>query len=122
MGKHRRFAAEFKAEAVRRMQAGECVSKLSRELEVRRKLLYAWREAVEQGRPLLGPGRRKRQPGESERRVADRTATRIQELERLVGQLTFENRFFRGALRRIEEQRLPQGATGETPSSSKSKR
>ena len=45
-------SAEFKARAVARMAAGENVSALASELRVRRKLLYEWKQLVEQGRPL----------------------------------------------------------------------
>ena len=48
-GKARRFDRAFKLAALARMAAGENVSALSRELEVRRKLLYQWRDTVRRG-------------------------------------------------------------------------
>ena len=39
-----KYNPKFKQQAVDRMIAGECVSVLARELGIRRKLLYAWRE------------------------------------------------------------------------------
>ena len=42
--KIRVFSREFKLAAVHRMIAGENVSALSRELKVRRKDLYCWRD------------------------------------------------------------------------------
>jgi transposase-like protein len=121
MKKARIFPVAFKQEAVRRMQAGESPSAMARELKVRRKLLYEWRDAVEAGRPFRGkPGR---PPGKAaaESPPEDSTA-RIRELEQLVGQLTLENRFFEGALRRIKELRRPNKEAGVTGSSPKSKR
>ncbi len=46
LGKRSRVISRgFKLEAVARMDAGENVSRLARELGVRRKLLYEWRDA-----------------------------------------------------------------------------
>src|SRR6185437_8103324 len=45
----RTFSREYKVAAVRRMLAGENVSALARELGVRRKYLYQWRERFRLG-------------------------------------------------------------------------
>lgn len=116
--KNRVFSPKFKAEAVRRMQSGESPSALARTLKVRRKLLYEWRDTVLAGKPLRTAGRPKKQP-ESE---PHDSAQRVQELEQLVGQLTVENRFFKGALQRIKELRQENGGSGKAESSFKSKR
>jgi transposase-like protein len=121
MKKNRVFSVAFKKKAVERMQAGESPSALARELDVRRKLLYEWREAVASGRPLRGgPGRPAGKPA-AESPPEDANA-RIRELEQLVGQLTLENRFFKGALRRIKEIRRLEAEAGVAESSPKSKR
>jgi len=52
----------FKLRAVERMRAGANVSALASELRVRRKLLYEWKQLVEQGRPLRTMGRPARMP------------------------------------------------------------
>ena len=39
------FSTAFKAEVVRRLEAGEALAKVSRELGIARKLLYEWRSA-----------------------------------------------------------------------------
>jgi len=119
MKSKRVFSPAFKAAAVRRMQEGESPSSLARELELRRKLLYDWRRAVLAGRPLRTTGRPKKQPAE-ESPPGDMTA-RVKELEQLVGQLTLENRFFRGALRRVKELRQPNTGAGAAASWRKSK-
>jgi len=117
---NRVFSLRFKAAAVQRMQAGESPSALSRELNVRRKLLYEWRDRVLAGQPLRRAGRPKKSPDTEP--PADRAADRVKELEQLVGRLTLENRFFRGALQRIQELRQQSSGTGAAASSRKSKR
>ena len=120
MKANRVFSPKFKAAAVERMQAGESPSALSRELNVRRKLLYEWRDRVLAGQPLRRAGRPKKSPGADP--PAEGTADRVKELEQLVGRLTLENRFFRGALQRIKELRQPSSGAGAAASSPKSKR
>lgn len=121
MGKGPRVhSPEFKARAVERMRAGENVSALASELRVRRKLLYEWKQLVEQGRPLRTMGRPARTPADPNA-GSPTGAERIRELELLVGRLTLENRFFEGALQSIEELRRARGASSSAASSPKSK-
>ena len=111
----------FKLRAVERMRAGENVSALASELRVRRKLLYEWKQLVEQGRPLRTMGRPARTP--TDPKAGDPgAAERIREWEGLVGRLTLENRFFEGALQRVEELRQASGVSSSAASSPKSKR
>lgn len=122
MGKGPRVhSPEFKLRAVERMRAGENVSALASELRVRRKLLYEWKQLVEQGRPLRTMGRPARTPADAQA-GSPAGAERIRELELLVGQLTLENRFFEGALQRIEELRQARSVSSSGASSPKSKR
>jgi transposase-like protein len=125
-GKVRRvFSVELKLQAVERMRAGECVSALARELGVRRKFLYAWKHAVEDGRGFPGSGHAVAVPaGPAAERagVVRDGAERIRELEALVGRLTVENRFFKGALQSIEELRQARGASSSAASLPRSKR
>jgi transposase-like protein len=122
MGKGPRVhSPEFKLRAVERMRAGENVSALASELRVRRKLLYEWKQLVEQGRPLRTMGRPARTA--ADRKAGDPGgAERIRELELLVGRLTLENRFFEGALQSIEELRQARSVSSSAASSPKSKR
>src|SRR5258708_10928555 len=52
MSEERRFSREFKLWALARMEAGANVSALARELGVRRKYLYQWRERFRLGGPV----------------------------------------------------------------------
>ena len=115
--RYRRYDTKFKERAVQRMMAGESISALSRELDVRRNQLYRWQEAKRAGRQLRDRGRPQQKrvsgsPAAGERQIA--------ELHQLVGQLTEENRFFQGALRRIEEIRQRSKEAGVKGSASKS--
>ena len=133
----RRFSREFKLSAVARMESGENVSALSRELDVRRKLLYEWRDAYQAGgaAALRPPGRpRKRVAVVGGRAQGRRAASkdcasdgrpdalslarrRIAELERKVGQQVLEADFFRQALRLLESCRGASGRSGGSASS-----
>jgi len=132
------FSRRFKLEAVLRMEAGENVSGLARELGVRRKLLYEWRDAWRIGgeEALRPPGRPRKgasvvgardgggskgppAPSGPEAELAA-ARRRIAELERKVGQQALEADFFRQALQLKETLRRPSdrpGGTASTPSS-----
>jgi transposase-like protein len=45
----RSFSRGFKLDVVRRMEAGENIAALSREVEVKREVLYRWRDAFRLG-------------------------------------------------------------------------
>lgn len=120
------FSRAFKVAAVKRMQAGENVSTLARELALRRKLLYEWRDALRGGegpRSRLQPGKKagkaksSAEPAETELAAARQ---RIAELERKVGQQQLDLDFFKQALRQVGGSRQPEsvaGAPASTPSS-----
>jgi len=129
----------FKLEAVSRIEAGENVSALARELGVRRKLLYEWRDAWRIGgeEALRPPGRPRkgvrvvgakgsgrgsdtRAPSGPEAELAA-ARRRIAELERKVGQQSLEADFFRQALQRVETLRQPNGRAGGTASTASSR-
>jgi transposase-like protein len=137
-----RFSREFKLEALRRMEAGENVSVLARELGVSRKSIYQWRN-----RYRLGGGNALRRRGRvtnaeilareeklAAERLPERDARqnsleelaraqrRIAALERKVGQQQVELDFFQQALRQVRDQRLRSGVPGGTASTKSSKR
>lgn len=119
--KPRVYSAEFKRRAVRRMCAGENVSALARELRIRRKLLYEWKQVAERGGPWRRPGRPRQTLTDPAARP-EGAAQRVAELERVVGRLTLENRFFRAALQNVEELRRARGGSSKGAFSVRSKR
>src|ERR1700757_2026174 len=105
--KDRVFSREMKLTAVRRMMAGESVGALAREFNLRRHLLYLWRDNFRAGGPNALRTRGGR-PSKSEALTnVSVVATddlglarqRIAELERKDGQQHLELDFFRQALR-----------------------
>ncbi|MBO0800948.1 MAG: helix-turn-helix domain-containing protein [Blastocatellia bacterium] len=138
----RRFSRDLKLEAVRRMQAGENVSVLARELGVSRKSIYQWRDRYRVGGANALRGRGRTTKAERTAREATLTAEkqaarevrqasmeelaraqrRIAALERKIGQQQVELDFFQQALRQVREQRLRSGVPGGTASTKSSKR
>ena len=125
------FSREMKLAALRRMLAGENVSALARELKLRRKLLYAWRDNFRAGGPeaLRTRGRPRKSapvalPGASPAPAPAmdelaKAKQHVAELERKIGQQQVDLDFFRQALRRVRGKRRPSdgpGATASTPS------
>lgn len=129
----RTFSREFKLKAIGRMDAGENVSALSRELEVKREILYRWRSQYRAGGEVRLRERRGRptvleaRAMAAERGVAGEAADlaqarrQIAELERKIGQQQLDLDFFRGALRRIEASRQASETPGATASLSRSR-
>lgn len=129
----RSFGREFKLRAVQRIEAGENVSALARELTVKREVLYCWRDAFRLGGPaalrLRGrPSKADALAMAAARRVAGRADDlaearwQIEQLRRRVGQQQLELDFFKRALRRIEASRRPSDGPGATASSPTSER
>jgi transposase-like protein len=128
----RTFSREFKLKAIERLEAGESGTDLSRELTVKREILYRWRDAFRAGGALAlrsKPGRvpkaeavalaQARAPAAKARHLAE-ARRQIAALERKVGQQQVEIDFFRQALQHIETSRGTSdrlGATVSTPSS-----
>ncbi len=140
----RLFSRAYKLAALRRMLAGENVSALARELGIRRKYLYQWRERFRAGGPeaLRSRGRPTKAEalaisahGGRSRSAEDlpmieppppdelsKAQRRLAELERKVGQQQVELDFFQRALRQVGEARRATGAPGATASTRSSKR
>ena len=146
----RRFSREFKLAALDRMSAGENVSALARELGVRRKCLYQWRDRFRiggaialrsRGRPTSAEVLAMRSAGEGasaatsavrsrseptpparSRDELARAQHRIAELERKIGQQQIDLDFFRRALQQVRQARPRSGASGGTASTRSSKR
>jgi transposase len=143
MSEERRFSREFKVAALARMAAGENVSALARELGVRRKYLYQWRERFRaggvialrsRGRPTKAevlaisagpealPETSPGMPAAAPPDELSKAQRRIAELERKIGQQQVDLDFFQRALRQVRETRRPSGGSGATASTRSSKR
>lgn len=110
--KARVFSPAFKQEAVERMLGGENVSALARELEVRRKLLYEWRDAFRSGGPagLRGAGRPSKQTaaaanyaGKGAHIELSAARKRLTELERQTQRQAKELESLSNLLRRLQD-------------------
>ncbi|MEO4042947.1 helix-turn-helix domain-containing protein [Hoeflea sp. CAU 1731] len=132
--KPRGFSRDFKLKVVERMEAGENVAALARELDVQRPRLYRWRNAFRsggkralrnrRGRPVLPPAvemANSRDPSQEARDLVE-ARRRIAELERKIGQQQVDLDFFKEALRHLEASRRHSSVPGETASSRASKR
>jgi transposase-like protein len=131
--KVRSFSREFKLAVVRRIEAGENVSALSRELEVKRTILYRWRDAYRlggvealrlKGRPSKAGSVAMAAARGAAGKANDLAEARwqIEQLQKKVGQQQLELDFFKQALRHVEGSRQPSDGSGVTASSSASKR
>ena len=118
-GKRRVFSAEFKAGVARRMVNGESVTALRHEFQIRRSVLYRWRDAyLKKGaRGLERPVGRPPQPGAGAEPAAGR---RIAELERKIGQQALDLDFLRRAFKRVKESRRMSSTAGGTASTKRS--
>jgi transposase len=117
--KRERRTAEFKESAVQRILAGEPVSRLSRDLKVKRSLLYRWRDAYRQEgvsglRPIGCPKR-------DEVKEAKKLEAEIGALQSKVGQQTMVIDFLQRAFRRVAELRQQNRSNGVRASTEKSK-
>jgi transposase-like protein len=124
-GKNRVFTREFKEGVVERILNGESVSALHQEVQIKRSVLYRWRDAYRKdgaaglqrpvGRPpgVPNPPRPVASPEEV-------VARRVAELERKVGQQALDIDFFRRAFKRVKESRRKNTADGATASTERS--
>lgn len=114
MGRPRKYSEEFRQEVLERMKTCANVTALARELGIRRKFLYQWRDDA------LGRSPEPQVGTDPQAKSDSRQNRRIGELERLVAQQALEIDFFKGALLRVEENRRKREQTSGTPSTSKS--
>ena len=119
--KNRVFSGEFKEGVAQRIVNGESVTALYLETQIKRSVLYRWRDAYRKdgaaglqrpaGRPpgVPNPPRPVAGPQEAATR-------RIVELERKIGQQALDIDFFRRAFKRVKESRRKNTADGATAS------
>jgi len=123
------YPVSFKIKAIKRVERGEGVLPVARDIGVTRKALYDWIRAWN-ALGVEGLNRKRgRKPGRLKLRAVAMTGTgggalavaraRIVELELMIGRQQMELDFFQQALRTLER-KGPQGKT-VTPSSKRSK-
>ena len=103
--KPRSYSADFKQEAVRRMGQATTIIGLAKQLGVRRKLLYQWRDQFQvEGKAGL-ERRRGRPPGSKSQTISPPAPSpaelRIAELERLLGRKQLEVDFLKRAFEQV---------------------
>jgi transposase-like protein len=123
--KNRVFAKEFKAGVAQRILDGESVNALHQEFNIKRSVLYRWRDAYRTegaaglaravGRPPGVPNPRR--PAASPEETATR---RVAELERKIGQQALDIDFLRGAFKRVKESRRKNVEAGAIASTERS--
>jgi transposase len=121
------FTAEFRAGVAKRIVDGESVSKLHQELQIKRSVLYRWRDryrkegaaglALPIGRPPGVPNPTIQKAGISQEEAL---RGQVAELERKIGQQTLQLDFFKRAFKRVKESRPSNGSTGATASTRRS--
>jgi transposase len=123
-GKNRVFSQEFKESVAQRILNGESVSSLHHQLQIKRSVLYRWRDAYRKegamgfhavGRPpgISASPRPKTSPEEA-------AAQKIAELERKIGQQSLDLDFLRRAFKRVKESRQKNTTAGATASTGRS--
>ena len=120
-GKNRVFTREFKEGVAQRILDGESVSALHQEVQIKRSVLYRWRDAYRKD----GAAGLQRPPGvpNPPRPVAspeEAAARRAAELERKIGQQALDIDFLRRAFKRVKESRRKNTAAGATASTERS--
>jgi transposase len=125
---NRVFSPEFRVQVAQRILQGESVSKLHHELDIKRSMLYRWRDSYRR-EGAAGLGRRVgRPPGvpnpAPKPGVSEEEALRqqIAALERKVGQQTLQLDFFKRAFKRVKESNQASRSAGETASTRRSGR
>jgi transposase-like protein len=109
-GKNRVFSKEFKAGVAQRILNGESVSALHQEFQIKRSVLYRWRDAYRKegaaglqrptGRPPGVPN-----PPRPAGGAGEAAARRVAELERKIGQQALDIDFLQRAFKRVKESR-----------------
>jgi len=128
LSQRRVFTKEFKVAVVQRILNGESVSALHHELNIKRSILYRWRDAYRAegeaglsrpiGRPPGTVGWRRQATGKG----GQADAIRIAELERKIGQQALEIDFLARAFKRVKEDRQRNTEAGDPASTGRSEK
>jgi transposase len=124
----RTFTPEYRVEVAQRIEQGESVTKLHRELGIRRSVLYRWSDAYRKGgaaglarrtrgRPPGLPDPARPKPGVS---AEEALRQQVAALERKVGQQAIQLDFFERAFRRVKESSQARPHAGATASTRRS--
>ena len=105
--KAQRYSNEFRRQAVERMHVCNSIVQLARELGICRRVLYNWRDRLDETDP----------PRERSRELILRH--QISRLKRLLANKTLEVDFFRGALQRVGARRRQNFHPGDKASTTK---
>lgn len=122
---YRVFSVEFKQKVAQRILNGERVSALHQELQIKRSVLYRWRDAYQKEGAAGLQRRIGRPPGvpnlpRPQASAEDAAARRIRELEHKIGQQAMDIDFLQRVFKRVKESRRKNtggGATASTPRS-----
>ena len=103
----KKYSLEFQQAAVERMKTCPNVAALARDLQVRRKWLYAWRLALdpEWADRGLAIGEPETREAAEQRRQIEELQEQVRRLQRLAGQQALDLSFFKAASHAIEEGR-----------------
>jgi len=110
MAARRRFSAAFKRQVVEELLAGAAtMAQLCRRYELCQTVVRTWKQQYAQGRLSEAEG------------VGQDQAQRLQELERMVGQLTMENALLKRAVAYTLQQRSERSLPITGPSSARAR-
>ena len=121
--KNRIFSPEYRVAVAKRIQSGEPVLALSRELGIARQVLYRWRDAYRKnGKSGVSGsiGHRRPRAAAAGKSGSERAERHVAELERKVGQQALQIDFLRRAFKRVKELRQESSAPGGTASTERS--
>ena len=120
LGKRRVHTPEFKLSVVQRMIAGEAVARLSREVKVKREMLYRWRDAYRK-EGVAGLQRPMGRPPLKVDEVMPAAEAQRRALERKVGQQALMIDFLQRAFKRVKGLRPASKGPGGTASMERSR-
>jgi transposase-like protein len=125
---NRVFDRQFKERVAQRIVNGESVSALHQEFQIKRSVLYRWRDAYRKEgaaglrRPLGRPPGTPNPPDLAHPPAGpeEMAARRMAELERKIGQQALDIDFLRRAFKRVKESRRKSTEAGGTASTERS--
>ena len=111
VGGYAKYSNEFRRQAVERLKQSDNIKALAKELGVDRRLLYYWRDRDDPN---------DRRPAANSRET--KHGAEVNQLKRVLADKTLELDFFKGALQKVEARRQRRGSSGETASTTRSKK